>query len=88
MSVSYYLSSSPMIFLVRMYEHVRDLGLFLFNDALVLSERKVSHQPYSHALRISHTFLASVALHSLVLEDIADTKCKCRRLLLYIYSVC
>uniref|UniRef100_A0AAY4DNQ2 DH domain-containing protein n=1 Tax=Denticeps clupeoides TaxID=299321 RepID=A0AAY4DNQ2_9TELE len=59
---------------LRMYEHVRDLGLFLFSDALVLSERRVVHVPFSHALRSSHTFLASVALHSLKLRDIADTK--------------
>ncbi|XP_031436078.1 epithelial cell-transforming sequence 2 oncogene-like [Clupea harengus] len=59
---------------LRMYEQVRDLGLFLFNDALVLSERCVSHLPYSHALRTSYTFLASVALRSLILRDIADTK--------------
>ncbi|XP_076155795.1 epithelial cell-transforming sequence 2 oncogene-like [Alosa pseudoharengus] len=67
-------SNEDIIASLRMYEQVRDLGLFLFNDALVLSERHVSSQPYSHALRTSHTFLASVALHSLVLRDIADTK--------------
>ncbi|XP_062379515.1 epithelial cell-transforming sequence 2 oncogene-like [Sardina pilchardus] len=67
-------SNEDIIASLRMYEQVRDLGLFLFNDALVLSERHVSYQPYSHALRTSHTFLASVALHSLVLRDIADTK--------------
>ncbi|KAJ8399471.1 hypothetical protein AAFF_G00411830 [Aldrovandia affinis] len=59
---------------LRVYEHVGDLGLFLFNDALVLSERSVSHQPYSRSRETSHTFLASVALHTLSLRDIADTK--------------
>ncbi|KAG7465629.1 hypothetical protein MATL_G00155550 [Megalops atlanticus] len=59
---------------LRVYEHVGDLGLFLFNDALVLSERSVSHLPYRHTCATSHTFLASVALHTLTPRDIADTK--------------
>ncbi|XP_030642507.1 epithelial cell-transforming sequence 2 oncogene-like [Chanos chanos] len=59
---------------LRMYEHTRDLGLFLFNDALVLSERSVCHLPFSLAVNSSHTFLASVALHSLAVDDINDTK--------------
>ncbi|XP_063079969.1 epithelial cell-transforming sequence 2 oncogene-like [Engraulis encrasicolus] len=59
---------------LRMFEHVQDLGLFLFNDALLLSERKESHQPYSRTVRTSHTFLASVALRCLILQDIPDTR--------------
>ncbi|XP_036398027.1 epithelial cell-transforming sequence 2 oncogene-like [Megalops cyprinoides] len=59
---------------LRVYERVGDLGLFLFNDALVLSERSLSHLPYRHTCVTSHTFLASVALHTLTPRDIADTK--------------
>ncbi|RXN19116.1 epithelial cell-transforming sequence 2 oncogene-like protein [Labeo rohita] len=59
---------------LRMYEHVSDLGLFLFNDALVLTERSVSNMPFSLAVNTSHTFLASVALHCLKLTEITDTK--------------
>ncbi|XP_072545995.1 epithelial cell-transforming sequence 2 oncogene-like isoform X2 [Salminus brasiliensis] len=59
---------------LRMYECVSELGLFLFNDALVLSERRLSHMPFSLAVNISHTFLASIALHRLSLSEIVDTK--------------
>ncbi|XP_073725747.1 epithelial cell-transforming sequence 2 oncogene-like [Misgurnus anguillicaudatus] len=59
---------------LRMYEHVSDLGLFLFNDALVLTEKSVSHVPFSLAVNTTHTFLASVALHCLNLTEIIDTK--------------
>ncbi|XP_043118852.1 epithelial cell-transforming sequence 2 oncogene-like isoform X2 [Puntigrus tetrazona] len=59
---------------LRMYEHASDLGLFLFNDALVLTERSVSNVPFCLAVNTTHTFLASVALHCLNLTDITDTK--------------
>uniref|UniRef100_A0A8C2D9J6 Coiled-coil domain containing 28A n=1 Tax=Cyprinus carpio TaxID=7962 RepID=A0A8C2D9J6_CYPCA len=59
---------------LRMYEHVSDLGLFLFNDALVLTERSVSNMPFCLAVNTTHTFLASVALHCLNLTEITDTK--------------
>ncbi|KAK2878446.1 hypothetical protein Q8A67_019237 [Cirrhinus molitorella] len=59
---------------LRMYEHVSDLGLFLFNDALVLTERSMSNMPFSLAVNTTHTFLASVALHCLKLKEITDTK--------------
>lgn len=59
---------------LRMYEHASDLGLFLFNDALVLTERSVSNVPFCLAVNTTHTFLASVALHCLNLTEITDTK--------------
>ncbi|XP_062863960.1 epithelial cell-transforming sequence 2 oncogene-like [Trichomycterus rosablanca] len=59
---------------LRMYECVGELGLFLFNDALVLSERRESHVPFALAVNVSHTFLASIALHSLTVSEIVDTK--------------
>uniref|UniRef100_A0A8C1KCJ8 Coiled-coil domain containing 28A n=1 Tax=Cyprinus carpio TaxID=7962 RepID=A0A8C1KCJ8_CYPCA len=59
---------------LRMYKHVSDLGLFLFNDALVLTERSVSNMPFCLAVNTTHTFLASVALHCLNLTEITDTK--------------
>uniref|UniRef100_A0A3B3RR88 Epithelial cell transforming 2 like n=1 Tax=Paramormyrops kingsleyae TaxID=1676925 RepID=A0A3B3RR88_9TELE len=58
------------------YEQVDDLGLFLFNDALVLTRRSVAHLPFWHGCKTSHTFLASVALRVLTLRDITDTKVK------------
>uniref|UniRef100_A0A671RB53 Coiled-coil domain containing 28A n=1 Tax=Sinocyclocheilus anshuiensis TaxID=1608454 RepID=A0A671RB53_9TELE len=59
---------------LRMYEHVSDLGLFLFNDALVLTERSGSNVPFCLAVNTTHTFLASVALHCLNLTELTDTK--------------
>lgn len=59
-----------------MYECVGELGFFLFNDALVLSERRETHVPFSPAVNVSYTFLASVALHSLTVSEIMDTKCE------------
>lgn len=54
-----------------------DLGLFLFNDALVLTEKSVSNVPFCLAVNTTHTFLASVALHCLNLTEMTDTKCMC-----------
>ncbi|XP_017332547.1 epithelial cell-transforming sequence 2 oncogene-like isoform X2 [Ictalurus punctatus] len=59
---------------LRMYECVKELGLFLFNDVVVLTEKRETHVPFSLAVNTSHTFLASVSLHSLNVSDIADTK--------------
>ncbi|GAA6102395.1 epithelial cell-transforming sequence 2 oncogene-like isoform X1 [Tachysurus ichikawai] len=59
---------------LRMYECVKDLGLFLFNDVVVLTEKIETHVPFSLAVNTSHTFLASVSLHSLSVSDIVDTK--------------
>lgn len=70
-------SSHILIFPLRIYEHVSDLGLFLFNDALVLTEKSVSNVPFCLAVNTTHTFLASVALHCLNLTEMADTKCMC-----------
>lgn len=65
-----------MFFLDRMYECVQELGLFLFNDVLVLTEKRETHVPFSLAVNTSYTFLASVSLRSLGVSDIADTKCE------------
>ncbi|XP_056287556.1 epithelial cell-transforming sequence 2 oncogene-like isoform X2 [Pseudoliparis swirei] len=59
---------------LRIYEQVSDAGLFLFNDALVLTRRSVQHTPFSLAHRSTHTFLASVALGSLAVREIRHTR--------------
>nr|XP_023506999.1 epithelial cell-transforming sequence 2 oncogene-like isoform X9 [Equus caballus] len=58
----------------RLYEHTRDLSLFLFNDALLVSNRSTSHTPFERTSKSTHQFIASVALHRLLIEDISDTK--------------
>lgn len=61
-------------FSLRLYEHTRDLSLFLFNDALLVSSRGTSHTPFERASKSTYQFIASVALHRLLIEDIPDSK--------------
>ncbi|XP_065446341.1 epithelial cell-transforming sequence 2 oncogene-like isoform X7 [Chrysemys picta bellii] len=58
----------------RLYEHISDLSLFLFNDALVISNRSISYVPFERTPKTTYQFLASVALHRLVVEDIPCSK--------------
>ncbi|XP_069464205.1 epithelial cell-transforming sequence 2 oncogene-like [Ambystoma mexicanum] len=59
---------------LRVYEHINDLTLFLFNDALVLTSRSISYTPFQRTSQTAYQFLASVALHRLLQEDIPDSK--------------
>ncbi|XP_068575995.1 epithelial cell-transforming sequence 2 oncogene-like [Cebidichthys violaceus] len=59
---------------LRTFEQVSDVGLFLFNDALVLTRRNVHHTPFTLAHRSAHTFLASVALSSLAVRAITHSR--------------
>ncbi|XP_077632202.1 epithelial cell-transforming sequence 2 oncogene-like [Crocuta crocuta] len=61
-------------FSLRIYEHTRDLSLFLFNDALLVSSRGTSHTPFERTSKSTYQFIASVALHRLLVEDIPDSK--------------
>lgn len=64
------------ICVIRIYEHVSDVGLFLFNDALVLTRRRVHHTPFTLTYQSTHTFLASVALSSLSVREVTHTRCE------------
>ncbi|XP_069831120.1 epithelial cell-transforming sequence 2 oncogene-like [Dendropsophus ebraccatus] len=59
---------------LRLYEHISDQSLFLFNDALVISSRHISYAPFNHTSKTSYQFMASVSLSRLIVEDIPDTK--------------
>ncbi|XP_034533896.1 epithelial cell-transforming sequence 2 oncogene-like [Notolabrus celidotus] len=59
---------------LKTYEHVSDVGLFLFNDALMLTRRTVLHTAFTLAHRSTHTFLASVSLCSLAVREITHTR--------------
>ncbi|CAK6446638.1 unnamed protein product [Pipistrellus nathusii] len=61
-------------FFLRLYEHTRDLSLFLFNDALLVASRGTSHTPFERTSKSTYQFIASVALHRLLVEDIPDSK--------------
>ncbi|XP_075999868.1 epithelial cell-transforming sequence 2 oncogene-like isoform X2 [Genypterus blacodes] len=59
---------------LRAYEHVCDVGLFLFSDALVVTKRSVQHAPFTLARRSTLTFQASVSLSSLAVREITHTR--------------
>ncbi|KAM3585505.1 uncharacterized protein V6R79_019380 [Siganus canaliculatus] len=59
---------------LRVYEQVSDVGLFLFNDTLVVTRRTVQHSPFSLRLQSSHTFLASLALSALSVREILHSR--------------
>uniref|UniRef100_A0A5F8G4X2 Epithelial cell transforming 2 like n=1 Tax=Monodelphis domestica TaxID=13616 RepID=A0A5F8G4X2_MONDO len=61
-------------FSLRLYEHIHDLSLFLFSDALLVSHRTVTHTPFERTTRTTYQFLAIAALHRLLIEDIPDSK--------------
>ncbi|XP_024918251.1 epithelial cell-transforming sequence 2 oncogene-like isoform X2 [Cynoglossus semilaevis] len=67
---------------LRTFEHVADVGLFLFNDALLLTRRNVHHIPFTVTKRCTHTFLASVALTSLTVREITHTRYVCHAFVL------
>lgn len=52
------------------------MGLFLFDDALVLTRRTERHAPFALARQSAHAFLASVALSSLAVREIAHARCE------------
>lgn len=56
-----------------------DLGLFLFNDVLVLTRRTVRHLAFTRVQRSTHTFQAAVALDRLAVRELAHTRCESRR---------
>uniref|UniRef100_A0A8C0GZC9 Epithelial cell transforming 2 like n=1 Tax=Chelonoidis abingdonii TaxID=106734 RepID=A0A8C0GZC9_CHEAB len=58
----------------RVYEHISNLSLFLFNDALVISNCSISYMPFERTPKTTYQFLAAVALHRLVVEDIPRSK--------------
>ncbi|TNM94122.1 hypothetical protein fugu_002298 [Takifugu bimaculatus] len=59
---------------LRTYEQVCDVGLFLFNDVLVLTRRTVHHRPFTLAHRSTHTFLSSAPVRSLAVREITHTR--------------
>ncbi|XP_021030181.1 epithelial cell-transforming sequence 2 oncogene-like [Mus caroli] len=63
-----------MDFSLRLYEQIRDLSLFLFNDVLLVSSRSISHTPFEKTSKTTYQFTASVALLRLLIEDIPDSK--------------
>lgn len=59
----------------RLYEHIHDLSLFLFNDILVISKCRTTYKPFERAPKATHQFLTVIPLPRLIVEDILDSKC-------------
>ncbi|ERE84206.1 epithelial cell-transforming sequence 2 oncogene-like protein [Cricetulus griseus] len=63
-----------MDFSLRLYEQIRDLSLFLFNDVLLITSRGTSHTPFERTSKTTYQFIASMVLPSMLIEDIPDSK--------------
>ena len=59
----------------RIYQQMETLGLFLFNDTLVVTTRTNSHVPFERCVEHIYTFDTCAVLLRLHLEDIPDSKC-------------
>ncbi|XP_071955011.1 epithelial cell-transforming sequence 2 oncogene-like [Antedon mediterranea] len=59
---------------LRVYQHIENIGLFLFNDALVITMTTNKPYPYERCIDVKHSFLASLALTKLKVLDMPDTK--------------
>ncbi|XP_038078393.1 epithelial cell-transforming sequence 2 oncogene-like isoform X2 [Patiria miniata] len=57
-----------------LYEHVQDLGLFLFNDALMVTIRTIKTLPYTRQTEALYQFHSSVALPRLLVQELPDSK--------------
>jgi len=51
------------------------LGLFLFNDTLVVTTRTNSHVPFERCVEHIYTFDTCAILSRLRVDDILDSKC-------------
>lgn len=60
----------------RVYQHIEMLGLFLFNDALVVTRRTDRNFPFTRAREHTYRFESSLALSRLRVRDIPESKCK------------
>lgn len=59
----------------RVYQHVENVGLFLFSDALVVAQRTTHFVPYERYVEHVYTFSACALLTRLEISDVPDSKC-------------
>ncbi|ESO84166.1 hypothetical protein LOTGIDRAFT_155489, partial [Lottia gigantea] len=59
---------------LRMYQELATLGLYLFNDALVITRRTSNYYPFTRAVDYTYKFDVSLALNRLRITDIPDSK--------------
>jgi len=58
----------------RIYQQVGDLGLFLFNDALVVATLTFKFVPFQRLVKRNYKFQACLTLKKLQVENLADSK--------------
>lgn len=58
----------------RIYQQVGDLGLFLFNDALVIATLTFKFVPFQRLVQRNYKFQACLTLKKLKVENLADSK--------------
>ncbi|KAL4233601.1 epithelial cell transforming sequence 2 oncoprotein-like [Mactra antiquata] len=59
---------------LQVFQHASIYGLFLFNDALVMTRRTSKHFPFSRAIEYNYKFEASISLNRLRVHDMPDSK--------------
>jgi len=59
---------------LRVYQQVGDLGLFLFNDALLVATLTFKFVPFQRLVQRNYKFQACTALKKLRVENLADSK--------------
>lgn len=59
---------------LKVYQHFSMNGLFLFNDALVITRRTSKHFPFSRAIEYNYKFEVSVALGRMRVHDLPESK--------------
>ncbi|XP_076445720.1 epithelial cell-transforming sequence 2 oncogene-like [Babylonia areolata] len=67
-------SSDAVVPELRVFQRIATLGLYLFNDALVITKRTSKHFPFSRAVEYTYKFETSLALTSMQVIDIPDSK--------------
>ena len=60
----------------RTYHHFKTLGLFLFNDSLVVTRRTSRHLPFERSVEHTYHFETCASLTRLRVRDIPDSKCE------------
>ncbi|XP_067946069.1 epithelial cell-transforming sequence 2 oncogene-like [Watersipora subatra] len=58
----------------RLYTHVEDIGLFLFNDALMFTHVLTGHHAFERSVSKTYLFKASVSLVGLRVKDLPDSR--------------
>jgi len=59
---------------LRVYQQVGDLGMFLFNDALIIATLSFKFVPFQRLVRKNYKFQACLSLKKLKVENLADSK--------------